>query len=75
MNSKNSSEAAMLGFLTDGSDAELLVDFFVSQELDQTNNLGNSNKITLKWDCGDKETEEHCTYVGYESIETEKSNG
>lgn len=63
LDSKNSGEAAMLGLLSDGSDAELLVDLFVSQKLDQANNLSNGDKITLKWDCDDEEAEEyfHCT--------------
>lgn len=59
LNSKNSNEIKMLGLLSGGSNAELMLEVCVSQSLDQTRNLSNGDTITLKWNCEDEMASEY----------------
>lgn len=54
LNSKDSNEMKLLGLLSGGSSAELLLDMCVSQSLDQVRNLSNGDTITLTWNCEDE---------------------
>lgn len=54
LNSKDSNEMKLLGILSGGSSAELLLDMCVSQSLDQVRNLSNGDTITLTWNCEDE---------------------
>ncbi|MDE5679927.1 MAG: hypothetical protein K2I01_05785 [Lachnospiraceae bacterium] len=59
LSSKDSNEMKLLGLLSGGSSAELLLDVCVSQNLDQARNLSNGDTITLTWNCEDEMASEY----------------